>query len=428
MRSENKYCIIGGGPAGLCGAKNLKDLNIPFDAYDTAPDIGGLWNINNPNSTVYESAHLISSKTTTEFKDYPMPEGTADYPSHRALFQYFKDYASHFNLYEHFTLNTKILKVERDNNNNWNVSFESKEPKKYKGLIIASGTLWDPKIPKFKGSFSGQIIHSKFYKNSEIFQDKKVLIVGAGNSGCDIAVDAIHRAKKVSMSVRRGYHFVPKYVFGKPADTMGGLISLPPKIKQKVDGKILKLFTGDPVKLGFPEPDHKLYESHPIVNTLVLYHLGHGDMDIKADIDFMEGDTIYFKDGTNEDYDIILLATGYNLSYPYIDKKYLNWQNHSPNLYLNIFHPEMNNLFVLGMIEAAGIGWEGRNEQAKLVASFIKNHEKETPKADTFIQKKKTPYVDLSGGYRYMKKANMAYYVHKDTYRNRIRKEINLLK
>ena len=94
-----------------------------------------------------------------------------------------------------------------------------------------------------------------------------MLVVGAGNSGCDIAVDAVHHAASVDISVRRGYHFVPKYVFGKPADTLNQGRPLPPRIKQAIDSRVLKMFTGDPVRLGFPEPDHKLYESHPIVNS-----------------------------------------------------------------------------------------------------------------------------------------------------------------
>jgi hypothetical protein len=161
--------------------------------------------------------------------------------------------------------------------------------------------------------------------------------------------------------MRRGYHFVPKYVFGKPADTLGGLFQLPPFLKQHVDKRLLKLFTGDPQRVGFPEPDHKLYEAHPIVNSLVLYYAGHGDIDVKKDIDHFEGKTVHFLDGSQEDYDLILLATGYQLYYPFIEDQILNWEGAAPHLYLNIFHPERDNLFVLGMIEASGIGWEGRD-------------------------------------------------------------------
>ncbi|MEZ4928867.1 MAG: NAD(P)-binding domain-containing protein [Chitinophagales bacterium] len=364
MDTKEKYCIIGAGPAGLAGAKNLIENNIPFDGYDAGKDVGGLWNINNPLSTMYESAHLISSKTMTEFKDFPMKNEVADYPSHTEMFNYFKDYAEHFGIKKHYTFETSVIKTE-EKNGLWEITLDNGEKKLYKGLIIANGTLAHPNIPTFKGNFTGEIFHSKDYKNSDVFAGKKVLIIGAGNSGCDIAVDAIHRAKRTAISMRRGYHFVPKYVFGKPADTLGGLVNLPTGLKRVIDKRLLKLFTGDPQRVGFPEPDHKLYEAHPIVNSLIVYYAGHGDIDIRGDIDHFEGKTVYFKNGTQEDYDLILLATGYKLYYPFIDNEELNWKGASPHLYLNIFHPEKNNLFVLGMVEASGLGWEGRNEQAK---------------------------------------------------------------
>lgn len=423
MNTEQKYCIIGGGPAGLCTAKNLKDLQIPFDAYEAASEVGGLWNINNERSSVYETAHLISSKKMTEFKDFPMPENTPDYPSHTLLFNYFVDYAHHFKIWEHYFLNTIVEKVEKVDAF-WDVTLSTGETKRYKGLLIANGTLSEPNMPNFKGNFSGELIHSKDYKSPDVFRGKRVLIVGAGNSGCDIAVDAIHHAKKVAMSVRRGYHFVPKYVFGKPADTLGGLIKLPRKMKQKFDTFLLGWFVLDAEKYGFPKAEYKLYESHPIVNSLILHHLGHGDIEMKADIEHFDDKKVVFKDGKVEEFDLILLSTGYKLHYPFIDTKYLNWKNGCPQLFLNAFHPDYDNLFILGMLEATGLGWEGRNEQAKLVALFIKAKEENSSSYKTYLAKFKKPFPDMSGGYQYLKLDRMAYYVHKDTYRNYVKKDI----
>ena len=152
-----------------------------------------------------------------------------------------------------------------------------------------------------------------------------MLIIGAGNSGCDIAVDAVHHAASVDMSVRRGYYFVPRYLFGKPSDTLNQGKPLPARIKQFVDTRVLQAFTGDPVRFGFPKPDYKLYESHPIVNTLILNHLGQGDLRIRADIDRFDGSTVHFRDGSSGEYDMVLLATGYTLDYPFVAREDLNW-------------------------------------------------------------------------------------------------------
>lgn len=420
------YAVIGAGPSGLAAARNLQKLGLPFIGFETYADVGGLWNIANPRSTVYESAHLISSKRMTEFAEFPMADRVADYPSHRELCAYFAAFAEHFGLREHYRFHARVLQVEPAGEGSaplWHVRWSEGErgdirEALFKGVIIANGTLAEPNMPHFEGRFDGELLHTSAYKSAALFEGKRVLIVGAGNSGCDIAVDAVHRARRVDISVRRGYYFVPKYVFGKPADTLGGL-KLPPWLKQKIDSVILKWFTGDPVRFGFPKPDYKMYESHPVVNSLIIYHLGHGDVGVKADIARFDGHTVHFKDGSQGDYDLVLAATGYKLHYPFIARELLNWQGMAPQLYLNIFAPRFDNLAVMGMIEASGIGWQGRYEQAELIARAFKASGSD--KGARFAAKKTGPAPDLSGGFKYLKLERMAYYVHKDTYRAAVR-------
>ena len=426
--THEKIALIGAGPSGLAGARNLQKHGVPFQGFEAHSDVGGLWDIDNPRSTVYHSAHLISSKRTTEFSEFPMADSVADYPSHRELRRYFSDFADHFALRLHFRFNTRVLRVEPVSDapdTRWRVTVDAGaggiETAEYKGVVIANGTLAEPKRPQFEGHFDGELLHTSDYKHAELFKDKRVLIVGAGNSGCDIAVDAVHYAKSVDISVRRGYYFVPKYVFGKPADTLGGKRPLPPWLKQKIDSTVLKWFTGDPVRFGFPKPDYRMYESHPIVNSLVLHHVGHGDIGVRGDIARLDGHTVHFKDGSTRDYDLILAATGYALHYPFIDRELLNWQGMAPRLYLNIFSPRFESIGVLGMIEASGIGWQGRYEQAELLARYFRAKAAGSPKAAALRAAVQGPPPDLSGGYKYLQLERMAYYVHKDTYRAAVR-------
>lgn len=424
INRKDRYCIIGAGPCGLAAARNFSKYGLAFDGFEIHSNVGGLWDIENPKSTMYESAHLISSKTKMHYDEFQFPKGTADYPHHSQMKNYFQEFAKEFDLYKHYKFQTRIDNTDRDEDGNWIVTYTDLKTSKqvtaiYGGLVIANGIFSSPNLPKFKGqeNFNGEIIHSSKYKSADIFNDKRVLVVGAGNSGCDIAVDAVHRSKYVDISVRRGYYFVPKYIFGKPSDTIGGKTSVLPKfIKKKVEEKILKMFTGDPVDFGFPKPDYKLFESHPIVNSLILHHLGHGDIDVMKDIDYLKGNTVYFKDGESREYDIILCATGYRLNYPFLDKKHLNWQGKAPKLHLNIFHPEYKNLFILGMVEATGIGWQGRYDQADLVARYVYNNKKNTLKAKRFEKYKRANDTDLSNGTNYLQLERMAFYVHKETY------------
>ena len=428
MNTQEQIALIGAGPSGLAGARAMQKAGVAFQGFEAWSDVGGLWNIENPRSTVYESAHLISSKTTTEFSEFPMPVGTPDYPGHAALLQYFRAYAEHFGLKKHFRFGTRVLKVEPVSDapdTLWRVTVQAaggaEETAEYKGVVIANGTLAEPNLPKFDGQFDGELLHTSAYKSPTQFTGKCVLIVGAGNSGCDIAVDAVHYAQSIDLSVRRGYYFVPKYVFGVPADIVGGKLRLPPWLKQKIDSTILKWFTGDPVRFGFPKPEYKMYESHPVVNSLILYHLGHGDARIRADVARLDGRTVHFKDGSSGEYDMVLCATGYQLHYPFIDDALLNWQGMAPRLYLNIFSPRYSRLAVLGMVEASGLGWQGRYEQAELMARYFKALQDGSAAGQALTQAKAGPTPDLSGGYHFLKLPRMAYYVNKDVYRTAVR-------
>jgi len=428
------YALIGAGPMGLAMAKNLLVQGIAFQGFEAHSGVGGLWDIEAARSTMYDTAHLISSKTMTEFTDFPMRAEVAEYPSHHEMKRYFTEFAAHFDVNRHYIFGAEVTKATPlgQSGDGWQVTWRTEDGTEnsgiFAGVLIANGTLSEPNMPVFKGDFTGEMIHSSQYRSPKQFADKRVLVVGAGNSGCDIAVDAIHHGVSCDLSMRRGYYFVPKYVFGKPADTMGGLIKLPMSLKRRIDGLILKWFVGDPQKYGFPKPDYALYEAHPVVNSLILFHAGHGDVVIRPDIDRFEENTVFFKDGSQADYDLVLAATGYLLHYPFIDRDLLNWQGDAPHLFLNAMHPTRDDLFVLGMVEASGLGWQGRHEQAELVARYIQGIASGQVAAKAIRAQKAKGFARLTGGTKYIKLARMAYYVDKATYRRAVTQRIKALK
>ncbi|PWW04609.1 cation diffusion facilitator CzcD-associated flavoprotein CzcO [Hoeflea marina] len=430
---RGRYALIGAGPMGLAMAKLLIEQGIPFRGFELHSDVGGLWDIDGPKSTMYETAHLISSKTMTEFTDFPMDAAVAEYPSHRELKRYFQSFDERFGISDHFEFGVEVLSCVPlgGDGEGWRVSWRQADGREkasvFAGVLIANGTLSEPNIPAFKGEFSGEMLHSSRYREPAQFSGKRVLVVGAGNSGCDIAVDAIHHGASCDISMRRGYHFVPKYIFGKPADTLGGMIRLPMWLKRRIDGMILKWFVGDPQKYGFPKPDYQLYESHPVVNSLILFHAGHGDIRVRPDIERFDGTRVHFRDGSQADYDLVLLATGYRLHYPFIDRALINWKGDAPELYLNCMHPDRDDVFVLGMVEASGLGWQGRHEQAEMVARYIKGLAQHTAAARALKAEKAGGFERATGGVNYLKLPRMAYYVDKASYRAAVGKWIKRL-
>jgi cation diffusion facilitator CzcD-associated flavoprotein CzcO len=419
------YAIIGAGPMGLCTARQLHKHGIDFVGFELHADVGGLWDIENPHSTMYESAHLISSKGTTQFAEFPMRDEVAPYPHHSEMRRYFRDYAEHFGLYAHYQFSTRVVEIQRLEQG-WKLISEQDGVQRewlFDGVLMANGTLHTPNQPALPGPFSGELMHSSAYRSAAVFDGKRVLVVGCGNSACDIAVDAVHRAASVDLSVRRGYYFLPKFTLGRPTDTLGGAIKLPRPLKQWLDGLLVRALVGKPSQYGLPDPDYKLYESHPVMNSLVLHHLGHGDIRARRDVARVEGQLVTFSDGEQAEYDLILQGTGYKLDYPFIDRAHLNWPSSAgaPQLYLNVFHPEYDDLFMLGMVEASGLGWQGRDEQAELVALYIQGLQAGSQAARDFqALKRERASMRLDGGYHYLQLERMAYYVHKDSYRQSI--------
>lgn len=124
---------------------------------------------------------------------------------------------------------------------------------------------------------------------------------------------------------------------------------------------------------------------------------------------------------------MILAATGYKLDYPFIENAHLNWQGDAPHLYLNCMHPERDDLFVLGMVEASGLGWQGRHEQAEMVVRYIKGLREGTDSALALQKTKAQGFDRATGGMDYIDLPRMAYYVDKATYRKAVTQWIGKL-
>jgi hypothetical protein len=421
----DRYCVIGAGPCGLAAVKNLRQADIPVDCFEREADLGGLWNYDQPSRSVCHSTHLISSRRLTQYTDFPMPADYPAYPSHRQALAYLQSYARHFGLIESIHFRAAVERIE-PSGPHWEVRLAGESAaRRYGGVILASGHHWDAKIPAYPGRFDGLAMHSREYKTPDVLAGRRVLVVGAGNSGCDIAVEAAQHASAAFLSMRRGYHFLPKFLFGKPIDETGEMVlrwGLPLWLRRAVARLLLRVAVGDVRRYGLPAPDHRLFESHPIVNSQLLYFAGHGRIRVKPDVARLAGDRVQFADGSEEPVDVVVYATGYNVSFPYIDPAHLNWRDGRPGLYLNAFHPRRDNLFVVGLIQPNSGLWGLADYQARLMAAFLRARREDPDAAEWFRRTKSDPAFDRGDGIRYLATSRHALEVEYFAYRENLKK------
>ncbi|MGH8552930.1 MAG: flavin-containing monooxygenase, partial [Methylococcales bacterium] len=312
----------------------------------------------------------------------------------------------------------------------WDVRFKSGKVRRYRGLVLASGVAWNPNFPKLRGEFTGQFLHSIDYKVPEDFARKRVLVIGGGNSGCDIAADLGPVAAKTLLSVRRGYYFVPRFVFGIPSDQFGEFsikMGTPMVVRQYFNQWMVHMILGHPTKLGLPKPDHRMFESHPIVNAEVLDEIRAGRVTAKPDVAELSGDRVRFKDDSDEAIDSIICATGYRISFPFIEQSHLNGPEGKPGFYLHLFHPYYDNLFIVGMIQPASGVWGLMDDQARLIAAYIRANARGSEAAKRFDELKSKARPDLSAGVHYIDSDRHFTEVDHTTYRKYLRKSLRLL-
>ena len=419
---SHAVCIIGAGPGGLSAARALKAQGLDYDQFERHSDLGGLWDTGNAGSPIYDSTHFISSRDLSAFIGHPMPRAYPDYPSHRQILAYLRSFALTFGLRDKIRFNTRVERIHKLDDGLWRVELDDGSMHRYRAVICASGTNWDPNLPAIPGRFDGELRHSVTFKSGDEFRGKRVLIVGAGNSGADIACDAATHADKAFISVRRGYHFIPKHLLGVPADQFAESgPHLPLWLGRPLLKLLLGIVNGNLTRFGLPKPDHKLFESHPLMNSQLLHHLQHGNIAAKGDIERLDGHEVVFKDGSRETIDLVLCATGYQWTCRYATE-YFQWKGGRPQMALSMFSRDHSNLFGIGYLETNSSAYKLFDTCAHMIASYLKAQRDMPQSAARFDQIIRTERPDLSGGIKFVASQRHAAYVEAHAFKTYLRK------
>ncbi|WP_225977392.1 NAD(P)/FAD-dependent oxidoreductase [Nostoc sp. CENA543] len=348
VATQDKHLIIGAGFVGLGMAQALQAANISYDQVDASDDIGGNW-----YHGVYETAHIISSRKITQFTHFPMPDSYPDFPSAQNMRDYLNSFADHFDLRRNIELNRQVKYVRPVENNRWEVTFDNGEKRLYKGVLMCNGHHWCKRFPQFKGEFNGEIIHTKDYKHPNQLQGKRVLVIGGGNSACDVAAEAARVAAKSVLSMRESVWFIPKTFAGVPvADRAKG--SSPLWYQRLMTHLLIRLTFGKHEDYGLPEPKHRIFEKHPTLNSEVPYYIKHGRITAKPGVSFLDGDEVEFVDGTREVFDLIVCGTGYYVSYPFLPPELQRVEGSVVKCYEGSFLDDYKGLYFIGWEQPRG--------------------------------------------------------------------------
>ncbi len=346
--------------------------------------VGGNWRFMNDNgmSSAYRSLHINTSREIMEYASFPMSEEYPTYPNHVQIARYFDSFVDHFGFRDRITFRTTVTSVVPADGG-WHVTVQARgsdstTTHRYDAVLVASGHHWDARWPEpaFPGAdtFTGRQLHSHDYKTFEGFEDKRVLVLGIGNSACDIAVETSKVSERTFLAMRRGAHVVPKYLFGIPTDHLTtSPIAQSPFLwtKRAALSGLLRLSRGKITKYGLPQPDHHVLAAHPTISDDILTRLGHGDIVVKPNIDRLDGDKVYFTDGSAEVIDVVVYCTGYRITFPFLDTSVIDAVDNEISLFHRVVDPDHPGLYFIGLVQPLGAIMPLAEAQSEWVADLL---------------------------------------------------------
>jgi len=384
-----KVCIIGAGSSGITAAKNLKENGIAFDCFEKGSNIGGNWRYNNDNgmSSAYRSLHINTNRVVMAYSDFPMPSEYPMFPHHSHIIKYFENYVDHFGVRADIQFNTEVLTVTRNADDSYHVKTDKGEGN-YRAVLICNGHHWNARFPEpaFSGVFTGEVLHSHYYREPEQIYKKDVLVVGIGNSAVDIACEAARQCtgNKVVVSSRSGAYIVPNWIWSMPFDNLASplMAKLPLSLQRILLKMGLWLARGNQEDYGVPQPKRPPLSEHPTLSQDLLNLSGRGLIKFKPNIKELKGKTVVFEDGTTQDFDQIVYATGYKVTFPFLkDQTFQVEHSNDFRLYKKVIHPDWPNLFFVALVQPLGAIMPLAEVQSKWIARLLTGQTK-LPNAD----------------------------------------------
>jgi Flavin-binding monooxygenase-like len=349
--------VIGAGSSGLAVLKALHEHEVAVECFERGSAVGGLWRYENDNgpSGAYASLRTNASRLRMQYPSFPMPESYGDFPHHSEMAAYLGAYAEAFGLRTLIRFGTTVERLEPASDGRWRIVLDDGSRRSFRAVVVATGVFWSPRLPTYPGRFEGTVSHSHEYRIPDRFAGRRVLVVGAGPSAGEIAVEVSAVAQRTLMTVRRGAQVIPRWLGRRPFDAgdVEPLNRLPWRLLNMIYRRRVAREIG-PAPASWRLPAHRFLEGIPIISSDLLPAVRRGDVVVKPTIDRLIGDRVRFADGSEEPVDDIIYATGYRISLPFLSSTLLSANARDFPLYRRIAPPEVGRLYFAGFVDTPG--------------------------------------------------------------------------
>lgn len=353
---NKRIAIIGAGAAGICAAKYMREVGFEVTIFEIGSQIGGMWCYQNDNgqSSAYRTLHINTSRSVTRFHDLDFDPDVQAFPDHWDMHRYLEKYARHFDIVPLIRFNTPVKDVRpafdpATEPPCWELELEDGSVERYDTVIAATGHLADPlHVPMFRDDFAGRYVHSHHYKEPETFVGDRICVIGVGNSACDIASDVCVTSSRCVLVARSGAIILPKLFCGIPFTDITRKVQrpwIPGRLRRKITGILTFLVHGNMQKLGFRPMEKRV---HTTSNGTIVTDIAYSRIAVKHEIDRIDGKVLHFSDGTSEEFDTIIAATGYRIQLPLISRDIVPLEDNKLRLYKRMVQPGWRGLYFTG--------------------------------------------------------------------------------
>ncbi len=369
---EKAVAVIGAGPAGLVSARYLKKHGFFPVVFEASSEIGGQWNVASPSSGVWPGMRTNTSRILTAFSDLDHAEGTNVYPSQTDMQAYLKRYVELAELDgQTIRLSTMVEAVERAPGQGWTVRARrggSVSAEIYPRVVIATGYCRTPDAPAIAGleGFAGSagVIHSSRYKGPEPYRGRSVLVAGCSISALEIASELAASGATVSVAMRRQRYVLQKLLAGVPTDhvaftrfaAQAGMMLPPEAIAAGMKQMVLST-CGSPEQFGAPKPDDNIFAAGLTQSQNYLALVAEGRIGPRPWIEAINGGAVRFADGSSDNFDGVILGTGYKLALPFVSDEIaakLGLDGQGVDLHDHTLHPDLEGLGFVGLYSLIG--------------------------------------------------------------------------